>query len=106
MPAGGSYAIPCNKSEKLIRTVDPSVSYNEKLEAANRKVERLIGLSETMGQFFNVNCANKVVFGSGESWLTEEKQPSADILHGYQSYFMIVVLATFNHIPPPKESLP
>ena len=25
--AGGSYAIPCNKSEKLIRTVHPSVSY-------------------------------------------------------------------------------
>lgn len=26
-PAGGSYAIPCNKSEKLTRTVHPSVSY-------------------------------------------------------------------------------
>ena len=33
--AGGSYAIPCNKSEKLIRTVHPSVSYGRWLETAN-----------------------------------------------------------------------
>lgn len=33
--AGGSYAIPCNKSEKLIRTVHPSVSYGRRLETAN-----------------------------------------------------------------------
>ena len=33
--AGGSYAIPCNKSEKLIRTVHPSVSYDCWLEMAN-----------------------------------------------------------------------
>ena len=33
--AGGSYAIPCNKSEKLIRTVHPSVSYGCWLETAN-----------------------------------------------------------------------
>ena len=35
-PAGGSYAIPCNKSEKLIRTVHPSVSYGCWLETANK----------------------------------------------------------------------
>ena len=52
--AGGSYAIPCNKSEKLIRTVHPSVSYGhlERLEDRN-----VYALSSGGGQRISVLSA-------------------------------------------------
>lgn len=40
-PADGSYAIPCNKSEKLIRTVHPSVSYGHLERLKDRSVYAL-----------------------------------------------------------------
>ena len=40
-PAGGSYAIPCNKSEKLTRTVHPSVSYGHLERLKDRSVYAL-----------------------------------------------------------------
>ena len=40
-PVGGSYAIPCNKSEKLTRTVHPSVSYGHPERLKDRSVYAL-----------------------------------------------------------------
>ena len=40
-PVGGSYAIPCNKSEKLIRTVHPSVSCGRLKRLKDRNVYAL-----------------------------------------------------------------
>ena len=52
--AGGSYAIPCNKSEKLIRTVHPSVSYGHLERLKDRNV---YALSSGEGQRISILSA-------------------------------------------------
>ena len=53
-PVGGSYAIPCNKSEKLIRTVHPSVSYGHLERLKDRNV---YALSSGEGQRISILSA-------------------------------------------------
>lgn len=53
-PADGSYAIPCNKSEKLIRTVHPSVSYGHPERLKDRSV---YALSSGEGQRISILSA-------------------------------------------------
>ena len=52
--AGGSYAIPCNKSEKLTRTVHPSVSYGHLERLKDRSV---YALSSGEGQRISILSA-------------------------------------------------
>ena len=53
-PVGGSYAIPCNKSEKLTRTVHPSVSYGHLERLKDRNV---YALSSGEGQRISILSA-------------------------------------------------
>ena len=53
-PVGGSYAIPCNKSEKLIWTVHPSVSYGHLERLKDRSV---YALSSGEGQRISILSA-------------------------------------------------
>jgi len=103
-PAGGSYVTACNKSEKLTRTVHPSVSYGHLERPKDRSV---YALSSGEGQRISILSAwamDTDIFLLDERRHAAVKRNPAGSIDRRRPYPVIAVSATFSHIPFKTES--